>query len=618
MFRGVIHTDVTTGDDDTDSDDGESEYTVESMNSVDRSVRVLSFHAPVAVINRVLTPISVRIIPDLNLDDVTAASSGSTRGPATPPAAGSSKLHDRTLQPGERLCWYHEHWDQIMQLQVKLDGFEWSEWTPVDKSTVGRHWVYCADQHGAEFQFGVDVVQSPSGSLRVAVFVPIWVFNRGAMPLMYQHCLFKRTRFEREVVRPLAGQIRIRDRMSRFRQKLRRSQVGLLALVPRSEAGDANQLSQATMLDYTFTEDGKCIIQLQGPETVWSVPVDVTTLTSGGVVVEVEEDKAAVLSAASADKDSKDPMTALTHRQTDFHSRHSVDPSAARAARKSVFRERRRSFVFGISLDKTLLESMAGTAALHGLRRSTFVTVAPRFVVVNTCQRSVHVTQHGQFVDTPLVVRFGDKMPFHWPDSRGEKTIRIRFAEASWTWSGAFSPNDIGETVVRIRNEVSHSTALLRVEVKLSDSYPTLFIIVRAHSVSGDVGAAKHNLPPPYRIHNFTVVPLRVQQLGVDSAQEVCLYLLGVGFYPAFTCFWNTSRCSACRRCWRIAAWTMPGRSRCRRSSWSWMPSWPAFRCASGASTLTSWAQLWFLPRRASRGCDFRQLSDCELRCVRF
>lgn len=172
FYSSSIRPDCTTVDDDTDSDDGDSEFSVHP--SIAKTVRVLSFHCPVSVVNRMLVPITVRLVPDLTLGDMTSEtvsaigfflfaylwdeSSRFHRCPAfgisfsssflpyflvmlvlqqTGRGAGgdqwSSKLRDRDLQPGERLAWYHEHWDQRLQLQVLLPGFLWSQWAPIDR-----------------------------------------------------------------------------------------------------------------------------------------------------------------------------------------------------------------------------------------------------------------------------------------------------------------------------------------------------------------------------------------------------------------------------------------------------------------------------------------------------
>lgn len=44
------------------------------------------------------------------------------------------------------------------------------------------------------------------------------------------------------------------------------------------------------MLDYTERDSGKCVVQLQAPDTVWSAPIDISSLTTAGTVVEMEED----------------------------------------------------------------------------------------------------------------------------------------------------------------------------------------------------------------------------------------------------------------------------------------------------------------------------------------
>ena len=107
-------------------------------------------------------------------------------------------------------------------------------------------------------------------------------------------------------------------------------------------------------------------------------------------------------------------------------------------------------------------------------------------------------------------------MSLQWANARGDRLIRVRLREAYWLWSGALNPSQVGESIVRIRNTVSHSTTLLRVEVRQSGSgTPTLLVIVRSQM------AEKGYRPPPYRIHNLSVVPIKVQQVDVAHDVEV-------------------------------------------------------------------------------------------------
>jgi hypothetical protein len=71
----------------------------------------------------------------------------------------------------------------------------------------------------------------------------------------------------------------------------------------------------------------------------------------------------------------------------------------------------------------------------------------------------------------------------------------------------------VGETIVRIRTTVSHSTTLLRPSASRAH---TLLIIVRSQM------AEKGYRPPPYRIRSLSVVPIKVQQVDVDYDAEVC------------------------------------------------------------------------------------------------
>jgi hypothetical protein len=514
-YRDTVVTDVTTEGYDTDSDDGESEYAVESAMSASRSIRLLSFHAPVAVINRLLRTITVRIVPDVILDDIVdhASPDGIRRSHSLPSNHPASKVQDRTLAPGERLSWHHEHWDQSLQMQVKLDGFKWSDWTPLDKGTLGRHWLRCLDDGGNDFRLGVDLIRAACGSLRASVFVPIWVHNRCLMPVLFAHHVPSEQRWREGILRPVAGQGHTEERMSRYRRKLQRSQLGMLALVPKlTSLGSSSAHAETIMLDFTNCDAAQASIRLQAPDTLWSAPIELTSLTSADVVVELEEDPSRVRSIAG--DGPTDPVR--------VPKRHSIDTAAVHRKRAGLMAEQRRVLVFGLRVDRRLVggsSSVQNYAKPKGLR-AAFVTVAPRFVIINASPRSIHVAQDGRAGDGFVTLRSGEKSPWHWVDGKGPRMIRVRFAEAAWTWGGALPPGDVGETVVRINNGVSHSVALLRVEVRQSEGLPTLLCVIRSQSAGSDDLRQLH-IPPPYRIHNFTVLPLRLHQVQVDASMEV-------------------------------------------------------------------------------------------------
>jgi SHR-binding domain of vacuolar-sorting associated protein 13 len=494
---------------------------VESATSSSRSVRLLSFHAPVAVINRLLRSITVRIVPTVILDDVIdpSAPDGIRRSHSLPSSHPASKVQDRTLAPGERLSWHHEHWDQSLHLQIKLDGFDWSEWTPLDKSTLGRHWVRCVDESGNDFRLGVDLIRAACGSLRASVFVPIWVHNRCLMPVLFAHHTRSEQRWRDGNQRLVAGQSHTEERISRYRRKLQRSQVGMLALVPKlTSLGSSSAHAETVMLDFTNCDAAQASIRMQAPDTLWSAPIELTSLTSADVVVELEEDLSRTRTVAN---DHPSDTVAVSKR-------HSIDTAAVHKKRPGLMAEQRRVFVFGLRVDRRLV---GGSSSSHnhskpkGLR-AAFVTVAPRFVVINATPRSIHIAQDARTSDGVVTLRSGEKSPWHWVDGKGPRMIRVRFAEAAWTWGGALPPGDIGETVVRINNGVSHSVALLRVEIRQSEELPTLLCIIRSQNGGSDDLRHVH-IPPPYRIHNFTVLPLRLHQAQVDASMEVCLKVFG-------------------------------------------------------------------------------------------
>lgn len=89
-----------------------------------------------------------------------------------------------------------------------------------------------------------------------------------------------------------------------------------------------------------------------------------------------------------------------------------------------------------------------------------------------------------------------------------EFLVSIRYDEPGWQWSGGFLPDHLGDTQVKLRNYVSNSLNMIRVEVQNADvSIEDEKIVGSLHGSSGtnlillsddDTGYM------PYRVDNFS------------------------------------------------------------------------------------------------------------------
>lgn len=88
--------------------------------------------------------------------------------------------------------------------------------------------------------------------------------------------------------------------------------------------------------------------------------------------------------------------------------------------------------------------------------------------------------------------------------------VSVRFSDHGWDWSGGFSPEQLCDMQVKVRNHISGSTQMLRVEVSNMTSSDTSSIR-GVGSGSGNLGTCLVSLSDdetgflPYRIDNFSM-----------------------------------------------------------------------------------------------------------------
>lgn len=110
-----------------------------------------------------------------------------------------------------------------------------------------------------------------------------------------------------------------------------------------------------------------------------------------------------------------------------------------------------------------------------------------------------------------MMLDVNDQRSFHWPDERGERTLRVRLREYGSEWSGKWRPDEIGETVLRLRNIHTRAVCFLRVEISVSG--PTVFAVLRLEP-------EPFFLHPPFRLENLTLETLQIRQSG--TCREGC------------------------------------------------------------------------------------------------
>ncbi|XP_074272572.1 intermembrane lipid transfer protein VPS13-like isoform X1 [Silene latifolia] len=171
--------------------------------------------------------------------------------------------------------------------------------------------------------------------------------------------------------------------------------------------------------------------------------------------------------------------------------------------------------------------------------RTRAVTFQPRYVISNACSKALCYKQKG----TDLLYRLGagQHSHLHWIDTTRELLIAVRFDEPGWQWSGSFLPDHVGDTQVKMRNYVSGTLNMIRVEVQNADVIQDEKIIGDTERKSGTIFILLSDDDTgfvPYRIDNFSKETLRIYQQKCETLETIvhpytsCSYAWDEPFYP--------------------------------------------------------------------------------------
>ncbi|XP_050228405.1 uncharacterized protein LOC126677693 isoform X2 [Mercurialis annua] len=172
--------------------------------------------------------------------------------------------------------------------------------------------------------------------------------------------------------------------------------------------------------------------------------------------------------------------------------------------------------------------------------RTRAITFQPRYVISNACSQDLCYKQKGTEVYVHL--RIGQHSHLHWTDTRRELLLSVRFDEPGWQWSGSFLPDHIGDTQIKMRNHISGTISMIRVEVQNADVSTRDENIVG--SLNGDAGTNLILLSDdntgfmPYRIDNFSKERLRIFQQRCEAFDTIihpytsCPYAWDEPCYP--------------------------------------------------------------------------------------
>ena len=144
---------------------------------------------------------------------------------------------------------------------------------------------------------------------------------------------------------------------------------------------------------------------------------------------------------------------------------------------------------------------------------TTIITFSPRFQLYNQSQHKIQFSQLGfatTFQDpgaekTYLTAHTNSSLAFHWPRLDLDQLLCMRLLDVpGCQWSGGFFIEKVDSLQLSIR-DVHGRARFLRVEISLH--YSTFCVII----------SSADNFPPPFRVDNFSEVPITFYQTGVSD-----------------------------------------------------------------------------------------------------
>ncbi|GAQ80498.1 Vacuolar protein sorting-associated protein [Klebsormidium nitens] len=166
--------------------------------------------------------------------------------------------------------------------------------------------------------------------------------------------------------------------------------------------------------------------------------------------------------------------------------------------------------------------------------RTKTVTVRPRYVLVNALHRDLVYKQQG--TESYQHLAAGQHRPFHWTDVKRNFRVCLRFDENGWDWSGGFAPDQLGDILLKMRQQSNRAITMVRVDVSCPDPPEGDGPGKMAGGGSRGVGTCVVVISEdrggfvPYRIENFSTETVRFHQERCEEADDLlrpyssCLY----------------------------------------------------------------------------------------------
>jgi len=174
--------------------------------------------------------------------------------------------------------------------------------------------------------------------------------------------------------------------------------------------------------------------------------------------------------------------------------------------------------VFEVSGEETSYDLSLSISVCPGVFGLTkFVTVAPRFVIVNCLDEDVWLRQAEVEDRPPLLMKARGRTPFYWASKHAQKRREMQImipGKTGWSYGGV-SLENVGGTAVLLPEEGDprrRAPTVMHVEVKLGEGEEECAVVAA-------LWKPRVVDPPLYAVHNYTPFEVHFVQLDVRTSK---------------------------------------------------------------------------------------------------
>jgi hypothetical protein len=552
-------TENSISEDAVDSTNGEPQCAIKFHRLYgDRPVRPFMMSATLAAANNSLYQRKVAFQPPLVIHNLTAGpleyclATPNNWTPATDGVNNQStsvnlgwedcqqRLRERgTIDVADSLVWHLCDWDTPLELQIRIKGFEWSDpFRIAEDLPEDTYRIRMADLSSNAHLFISAETQTVRGRCRdISLFVPYWIVNLTGLKLEYEHDDDRAIHDHPTML--LAGQKRLdRDELLLKEEQSRANRHAVHSHLVRPfalgeaakkvEDGDEEGTGNA---DRSANQNQPDDQRRRHPGLIPSVPpikglLDLLpkSVEDVRVVGQLE-----VLQACHSSSHPERGCVRVRVNEVDRRMSSGISDNRQKNWTESIVLDQTGTSgeleATDFSLDRVYSIGYSISTAKSRYSRTKVIMLTPRFMVINAMDASVEVCHSSprsspgiddqgsgggvvSALNPALHLEPGGYADFHWslPFAKS-KTIRCRLAEAGWSWSGAVPLGESREYVVRMRNDSTRATKLVRVVLKVDG--PCVCVYLREESSSA----------PPYRIENYSLETFRIHQHSVRRSE---------------------------------------------------------------------------------------------------